>query len=42
MGGIVFGVTRESLSYEFAKKIIFEFKMSIIGELNFFLGIQIK
>ena len=42
MGGIMFGVTRESLSYEFAKKFISEFKMRIIGELNFFLGIQIK
>ena len=38
----MFEVTRESLSYEFAKKVIFEFKMSIIGELKFFLGIQIK
>jgi hypothetical protein len=31
-----------SFSHEFANKMKFEFEMSIIGELNFFLGIQVK
>jgi hypothetical protein len=39
---IVFGDIRDSLSYDFSKEMKLEFKMSMISELNFFLGIQIK
>lgn len=38
----VFGSTLDSLSHEFAYEMKFEFEMSIIGELSFFLGIQVK
>ena len=39
---IVFGATHDSLSHEFANKMKSEFEMSMIGELNFFLSIQVK
>jgi hypothetical protein len=39
---IIFGATNESFCKEFAKFMQDEFKMSIIRELNFFLGLQIK
>ncbi|XP_070032929.1 uncharacterized protein [Nicotiana tomentosiformis] len=39
---IIFGKTTDKLSKEFAKLMGSEFKMSMIGELNFFLGLQIK
>jgi hypothetical protein len=38
----VFGATHDSLSHEFANKMKSEFEMSMIGELNFFLSIQVK
>ena len=39
---IIFGSTNAALSKEFSKTMQAEFKMSIMGELKFFLGIQIN
>ena len=39
---IIFGATDSSLCEEFAKLMQGEFEMSLMGELNFFLGLQIK
>ena len=39
---IIFGSTLEILSDKFAQKMASEFEMSMIGELSFFLGLQIK
>ena len=39
---IIFGVTNENICKEFAKCIQGEFEMSMMSELNFFLGLQIK
>ncbi|KAK6146251.1 hypothetical protein DH2020_020120 [Rehmannia glutinosa] len=39
---IIFGATNESLCKKFSKLMQGEFEMSIMGELNFFLGLQIK
>ena len=36
---IIFGATNELLCKEFANLISAEFEMSIMGELNFFLGL---
>ena len=39
---IIFGVTHNNLCNEFSKMMRTEFEMSMMGELNFFLGLQIK
>ena len=39
---IIFGDTNVSLCEEFSKCMHSEFEMSMMGELNFFLGLQIK
>ena len=39
---IIFGSTNDSLSHEFATIMSREFEMSMIGELTFFLGFQVK
>ena len=39
---IIFGATDEFLCDEFSKLMQKEFEMSIMGELNHFLGLQIK
>ena len=39
---IIFGSTNDSLCKEFSQDMQSEFKMSMMGELNFFLGLQIK
>ena len=39
---MIFGATNVSLCKEFAKCMHSEFEMSMMGELNFFLGLQIK
>ena len=39
---IIFSATNEDLCQEFAKLMQGEFEMSMMGELNFFLGLQIK
>lgn len=39
---IIFGSTNESLYESFAKTMSLEFEMSLMGELTFFLGLQIK
>ncbi|XP_070013457.1 uncharacterized mitochondrial protein AtMg00810-like [Nicotiana sylvestris] len=39
---IIFGATTDSLCEEFAKLMGSEFEMSMMGELNFFLGLQVK
>ena len=39
---IMFGTTNGSLCEEFSKSMHSEFEMSMMGELNFFLGLQIK
>jgi hypothetical protein len=36
--GIIFSSTNDALSHEFATMMSREFEMSMIGELNFFLG----
>ncbi|GJY91991.1 ribonuclease H-like domain-containing protein [Tanacetum coccineum] len=40
--GIIFGSTCQDMCDEFAKIMHDEFKMSMMGELNFFLGLQIN
>ncbi|XP_070028803.1 uncharacterized protein [Nicotiana sylvestris] len=42
MDDIIFGATTDSLCEEFAKLMGSEFEMSMMGELNFFLGLQVK
>ena len=39
---IIFGATNDLLCKEFANLMGTEFEMSMMGELNFFLGLQIK
>ena len=39
---IIFGATNDFLCKEFSNDMQSEFEMSMIGELNFFLGLQIK
>jgi len=39
---IIFGATNEMLCEDFSKLIQTELEMSMIGELKFFLGLQIK
>ncbi|GJZ50839.1 retrovirus-related pol polyprotein from transposon TNT 1-94 [Tanacetum coccineum] len=39
---IIFGSTSQNLCDDFAKIMYDEFEMSMMGELNFFLGLQIK
>lgn len=39
---IIFGATNELLCKEFSNLITSEFEMSMMGELNFFLGLQVK
>nr|GEZ61315.1 uncharacterized mitochondrial protein AtMg00810-like [Tanacetum cinerariifolium] len=40
--GIIFGSTCQNLCNDFAKIMYDEFEMSMMGELNFFLGLQIE
>ncbi|RVW74256.1 Retrovirus-related Pol polyprotein from transposon RE1 [Vitis vinifera] len=39
---IIFGATNDSLCEDFSKCMHSEFEMSMMGELNYFLGLQIK
>ena len=39
---IVFRSTIDHLAHEFSKEMKREFKMSMVGELNYFLGLQVK
>jgi hypothetical protein len=39
---IIFGATLDSLAHEFSEEMKLEFEMSMIGELNYFLGLQVK
>ena len=39
---IIFGTTNISMYENFAKCMYMEFEMSMMGELTFFLGLQIK
>ena len=39
---IIFGVTNNNLCDKFSKLMRSEFEISMMGELNFFLGLQIK
>ena len=39
---IIFGATNKNLCKEFAKLIQSKFEMIMMGELSFFLGLQIK
>ena len=39
---IIFGATKSTLCEDFAKVMHKEFEMSMMGELNFFLGLQVK
>jgi hypothetical protein len=39
---IIFRATLESFAHEFSKEIKQEFEISMIGELNYFLGLQVK
>ena len=38
---IVFGATNDALCKEFSNLMSKEFEMSLMGELNFFLGVQV-
>ena len=42
MDDIIFGASNDGLCEEFAKNMQGEFEMSMMGELNYFLGLQIK
>ena len=42
MDDIIFGATHEKMCEEFASCMHNEFEMSLMEELNFFLGLQIK
>jgi hypothetical protein len=39
---IIFGATLDSLAHEFSEEMKQEFEMSMIGELSYFLGLQVK
>jgi len=39
---IIFGATNESLCQEFSELMQNDFEMSLMGELKFFLGLQLK
>jgi len=39
---IIFGATLDSLAHEFSEEMKQEFEMSMIGELNCFMGLQVK
>ena len=39
---IVFGATNDSLTHSFADEMKAMFEMSIVGELTYFLGLQVK
>ena len=39
---IVFGVTNDSLAHSFANEMKSMFEMSMVGELTYFLGLQVK
>ena len=39
---IVFGSTIDHLAHEFSEEMKREFEMSMVGELNYFLGLQVK
>ena len=39
---IIFGATNESLCQEFSKVMQGEFEMNMMGELAFFLGLQVR
>ena len=39
---IVFGATNDSLAHSFADEMKAMFEMSMVGELNYFLGLQVK
>jgi hypothetical protein len=40
--GIIFGSTNETFCEEFSRVMTKRFEMSMLGELKFFLGFQIK
>ena len=42
MDDIVFGSTIDHLAQEFSEEMKKEFKMRMVGELNYFLGLQMK
>jgi hypothetical protein len=39
---IIFGATLDSQAHDFSEEMKQEFGMSMIGELNYFLGLQVK
>lgn len=39
---IVYGCSNDALGVEFAKLMSYEFEMSLLGELKYFLGLQIN
>jgi hypothetical protein len=39
---IIFGATLNSLAHEFSEEMKKEFEMSMMGELNYFLGLEVK
>ena len=42
MDDIVFGATTDARAIEFSEEMKKEFKISMVGELTFFLGFQVK
>lgn len=39
---IIFGSTNEDLCKEFSQQMEKEFELSMLGEMSFFLGLQVK
>ena len=39
---IIFGSTKDDLAHSFSNMMQIEFEMSMIGELNYFLELQIR
>ena len=42
MDDIVFGSTIDHLAHEFLEEMKKVFEMSMVGELNYFIGLQVK
>ena len=42
MDDIVFGSIIDHLTHEYSEEMKREFEMSMVGELNYFLGLQVK
>lgn len=39
---IIFGSTNMNMTHDFTKLMSYEFEMSMMGDINYFLGLKIK